>query len=48
MSGFEPRISGVGSDHSTNCATTTANSRVFFYSSVLRSAAALLNKHRLD
>ena len=24
MSGFEPRISGVGSDRSANCATTTA------------------------
>ena len=24
MTGFEPRISGVGSDRSTNCATTTA------------------------
>ena len=24
MSGFEPRISGVGSDHSANYATTTA------------------------
>ena len=23
MFGFEPRISGVGRDHSTNCATTT-------------------------
>ena len=23
MTGFEPRIAGVGSDHSTNCATTT-------------------------
>ena len=26
MTGFEPRISGVGSDHFTNCATTTAHS----------------------
>ena len=24
MTGFEPRTSGVGSDRSTNCATTTA------------------------
>ena len=24
MTGFEPRISGIGSDHSTNLATTTA------------------------
>ena len=24
MSGFEPRISGVGSNRSANCATTTA------------------------
>ena len=24
MTGFEPRMSGVGSDPSTNCATTTA------------------------
>ena len=24
MTGFEPRISGVGSEHSTNCTTTTA------------------------
>ena len=23
MTGFEPRISGVGRDRSTNCATTT-------------------------
>ena len=25
MTGFEPRTSGVGSDRSTNCATTTAH-----------------------
>ena len=24
MTGFKPRISGVGSDRSSNCATTTA------------------------
>ena len=24
MTGFEPRTSGVGSDRSTNCATTTS------------------------
>ena len=24
MTGFEPQTSGVGSDRSTNCATTTA------------------------
>ena len=24
MTGFEPQISGVGSDRSTNCITTTA------------------------
>ena len=24
MTGFEPRTSGIGSDRSTNCATTTA------------------------
>ena len=24
MIAFEPRISGIGSNHSTNCATTTA------------------------
>ena len=23
MTGFKPRVSGIGSDHSTNCATTT-------------------------
>ena len=28
MSGFELRISGVGSDHSTNCATATAQSNL--------------------
>ena len=26
MTGFEPRMSGFGSDRSTNCATTTAPS----------------------
>ena len=30
MLGFEPRISGVGSDHSANCATTTALYTSFF------------------
>ena len=25
MAGFEPRITGIGSDRSTNCATTTAH-----------------------
>ena len=25
MTGFEPRTSDIGSDHSTNCATTVAN-----------------------
>ena len=27
MTGFEPRISGVGGDRSTNCATITVHSR---------------------
>ena len=31
MTGFEPRTTGVGSDHSTNCATTTALSVDFPY-----------------
>ena len=29
MIGFEPRISGVGSNRSTNCATTTAQKSWF-------------------
>ena len=28
MTGFEPRTSGIGSDHSTNWATTTAQNAV--------------------
>ena len=30
MTGFEPRISGVGSDHSTSCATTASLFNDFF------------------
>ena len=30
MLGFEPRISGVGSNHSANCATTTAQGLFLF------------------
>ena len=31
MTGFELRTSGVGSDHSTNCATSTSHPFTFFY-----------------
>ena len=31
MLGFKPRISGIGSDHSATCATTTASSRTSVY-----------------
>ena len=31
MTGFEPWTSGIGSDHSTNWATTTAQLYMFFY-----------------
>ena len=31
VTGFEPRISGVGSDHSTNCATTIAFGYILFW-----------------
>ena len=31
MNGFNPQISGVGSNRSTNCATTTAQGIVGFY-----------------
>ena len=34
MTGFEPRISGIGSDRSTNCATTTALPLYIFHSSL--------------
>ena len=37
MTGFEPRISGIVSDHSTNCVTTTA----LFCSTVSSLYAAL-------
>ena len=30
MTGFEPQSSGIGSDHSTNWATTTASDRVSY------------------
>ena len=30
MTGFEPQTSGIGSDHSTNWATTTAHLKAFF------------------
>ena len=30
MAGFEPWISGIGSDSSTNCATTTALAHTIF------------------
>ena len=30
MTGFEPQISGIGSDRSTNYATTTAQDILFF------------------
>ena len=36
MLGFEPRISGIGSDHSANCATTTALKRNLFQALNLR------------
>ena len=29
MTGLEPQTSGIGSDHSTNWATTTAHKRIF-------------------
>ena len=31
MTGFEPGSSGVGSDHSANCATTTSQGKIFLY-----------------
>ena len=36
MLGFEPWISGIGSDHSANCATTTALKIIFFSGTYLR------------
>ena len=30
MTGFEPRVSGVGGNRSTNCATTTAQLSFYF------------------
>ena len=35
MIGFEPRISGIGSDRSTNWATTTATNTTFFEWTIL-------------
>ena len=34
MTGFEPGSSGIGSDRSANCATTTAQSETFYFSSL--------------
>ena len=31
MTGFEPRTSGIGSDRSTNWATTTALKKTFYF-----------------
>ena len=31
MTGFEPGSSGIGSDRSANCATTTALQRIYLY-----------------
>ena len=37
MLGFEQRISGVGSDHSANCATTAAiNCPFYIYKSLIK------------
>ena len=30
MLGFDPRISGIESDHSANCATTTAQNYLYY------------------
>ena len=41
MTGFEPQVSGVGSDRSANCATTTAHVSVVVVPSLVLPVAAL-------
>ena len=45
MTGFEPQISGVGNDHSTNLATITAPSFIAFY---LWNKTQTIAKERID
>ena len=45
MSGFEPRMSGAGSDCSANCATTTA---LFLYSMLTKHFVGILRHNYLS
>ena len=45
MTGFEPRTSGIGSDRSTNWATTTAQKLLTFFD--YHSVAVLLQRIQL-
>ena len=44
MTGFEPRTSGIGSDRSTNWATTTAHGSTVFRGIIIRLATMLYEK----
>ena len=50
MTGFKPRTSGIGSDHSTNWATTTARITLILFPVISNNRQKLLfkNCHRLD
>ena len=51
-SGFDPQISGAGSNHSANCATTTAHESLFLCLwlkiQVLQSIDLCLNEPRVE
>ena len=46
MLGFDLRISGVESDHSANCATTTARDTEMFVEVVFNVAGIILRHHK--